>query len=217
VTGALARALRLSETEHRHMRGLVARADCSSASKAVPKAAPSRSVPPGIDLMLDSLRPHPAVVTTRSYDLLAANPSGMRMLDGIEDWPAEKRNLARALFLHPVARKRCGDWETMARGCVARLRTLAAIEPGAPDHAGLVRELRTRSPEFAEFWDRYEVEEPVYGEKTFHHPETGEITMGFQAMEIHGTPGHRLLFCYAAPSSPEHEALLRLDGRAGVR
>lgn len=208
VANALARALRLNEAELRHLRILVARADCRVASKVTP----NRSVPPGIELMLESLRPYPAVVTSRSYDLLAANPSGMRMLDGIEDLPPEKRNLARALFLQPVARKRCGDWEIMARGCVVRLRRLAATEPPAPDHSGLVRELRALSREFAELWDRYEVEEPVYGERNFHHPEIGEVKMGFQAMEIQGTPGHRLLYCFAVPGSPEHEALLRLDG-----
>ncbi|MCH7231302.1 helix-turn-helix transcriptional regulator [Glycomyces sp. L485] len=210
VIDALARALRLGGLEHRHLRELAARAGCA---KTAP-TAPSRALPPAVPLMLERLRPYPAIVVSRVFDVLDANPSGLRMLIGIEDWPAEERNLARLLFLHPSTRRVCGDWEHLARRCVAGLRTLAGTEPDAPDLAGVVGELMAESPEFAKFWDRYEVEGHTFGDNTFHLPELGTIRVGYQGMVLQGTGGQRLIFSFAPPGGPDYDALVRLDAEA---
>jgi hypothetical protein len=90
----------------------------------------------GIRLLLESLRPNPAHVVSRAYDLLAYNPGGLRLLAGIEDWPVNQRNVVRYLFLHPAARELFDDWDNQIRGCVARLRALAGTDPDAPDLSG---------------------------------------------------------------------------------
>ena len=76
VVNAIARALRLDETELEHLHDLAARA-----ARHLPErpAAPSRSVPPGVKLLLESLRPNPAYVVSRTMDVLAANPGGLRL------------------------------------------------------------------------------------------------------------------------------------------
>ncbi|MFJ9738605.1 helix-turn-helix transcriptional regulator [Streptomyces sp. NPDC101166] len=208
VVDALARALQLEDDEHEHLRSLAQRA---ARTVPEPPAAPSRTVRPGVKLLLETLRPSPAYVVSRANDILAANPGGMRLLAGIEDWPAKQRNIARYVFLHPAARDLFDDWHNQIRGCVARLRALAGTDPDAPDLAQLAGELLLKSPDFARLWERYDVRGRSHGRKTFHHPEVGDLTLGYQSMQLEGTPGHRLVTYYAEPDTPEHDALVLLD------
>lgn len=208
VVDALARALLLDEDEHEHLRDLAARA---ARQAPEPPTAPSRTVRPGVKLLLESLRPTPAYVVSRTHDLLAWNPGGLRLYAGLEDWPVKQRNIARFLFLHSAARDLFHDWDNQIRGCVARMRALAGTDPDAPDLAQLVGELLLKSPDFARMWERYDVRVHRPGTKRFHHPEVGDLTLGYQAMQLEGTPGHRLVTFYAEPGTPEHDAMVLLD------
>jgi MmyB-like transcription regulator ligand binding domain len=146
-------------------------------------------VRPQLKLLLETLRPNPAYVTSRTLDLLATNPGALALYAGIEDWPAPHRNIGRFLFLHPAARDICADWDDQIRGCVARLRALAGTDPDAPDLAALVGELLLKSPDFAKLWERYDVTRRTAAQKkTFHHPHVGTITLGFQGMQLEGHP-----------------------------
>ncbi|MGW6060287.1 helix-turn-helix transcriptional regulator [Streptomyces sp. NPDC055189] len=208
VVDALARALHLGDDEHQHLRELAARA---ARYAPEPPPAPGRTVRPHIQLLLETMRPHPAYVVSRSMDLLAWNPGGLALYAGIADWPARQRNLARYLFLHPAAREVFTDWDNQIRGCVARLRALAGTDPDAPDLTTLVGELLLKSPDFAGLWERYDVTGRKYATKTFHHPTVGDLTLGFQAMQLEGTPGQRLGVYVAEPGTPDHDAMLLLD------
>ncbi|MDA1362995.1 helix-turn-helix transcriptional regulator [Glycomyces luteolus] len=208
VVDALARALKLGETEHEHLRDLATSA--ARRSSDAPKA-PNRTLPPGIAQILERLRPNPAYVMSRNMDVLAANPGGLRLLPGIEDWPANKQNVARYMFLHPDAKAFFADWENQVRGCVASLRALAGTEPDAPDLQALVGELLVKSQEFAKLWDRYEVRAHTTGRKSYHHPLIGDITLGYQGFELAGGNGLRMVVYYAEPGGDQEDALALLD------
>lgn len=208
VIDSLARALRLAEAEHDHLRELAARA-----AHHVPQRPdmPSRTIGPGVALLLESLRPYPAHVLNRTHDILAANPAGLRLLAGIEDWPPTQRNVARYVFLHPAARDVFRDWDNQLRGCVARLRALGGTDPDATDLAQLVGELLLKSPDFARLWERYDVKGHAHTHKTFRHPDVGELTLGYQSMLLEDSPGHRLITYFAEPGTPDHDAMILLD------
>jgi len=215
VVDALARALKLDADEHEHLRALAARA---ARYAPEPPAVPSRTVRPQLKLLLEKLRPNPAYITSRTLDLLAWNPGALALYDGIDDWPASQRNIGRFLFLHPAAREIYADWDNQIRTCVARIRALAGTDPDAPDLAGLVGELLLKSPDFASLWERYEVTRRNSGQqKTFHHPQVGTITLGFQGMELEGTPGQRLGVYIAEPGTPDYDAMVLLDMAAQAR
>lgn len=211
VLDALARALHLDDAEHQHLRELAARAARYVAEPAPP---PSRTVRPHLKLILETLRPSPAYIVSRSMDLLAWNPGGLALYAGLADWPAPQRNLARYLFLHPEARGLFPDWDNLVRGCVARLRAVAGTAPDAPDLTDLVGELLLKSPDFAKLWERYDVVGRKSVQKTFHHPEAGVLTLSGQSMHLEGTPGQRLSVYTAEPGSPDHDAVLLLDRAA---
>ncbi|MER5341093.1 helix-turn-helix transcriptional regulator [Streptomyces mirabilis] len=223
VVDALAAALRLDGTEREHLRDLAARA-----ARAVPElptapggsGRPGGSVDPGVELLLESMRPNPAHVVSRTMDMIAANPGGLRLMAGLEDWPEKQRNIVRYVFLHPAARALFDDWENQIRGCVARLRTLAGTDPDAPDLVDLVDlvdELLLKSPDFARLWEAYDVKGHSSGRKTFRHPRVDDVTFGYQSMTLEGTDGHRLVAYHAPPGTPEYDAMLLLDtaGEAG--
>jgi transcriptional regulator with XRE-family HTH domain len=218
VVDSLAAGLRLDEHEREHLRELAARA---ARSTAQPSAAPGRTVAPGVELLLESMRPNPAHVVGRTSELLAWNPGGLNLLAGLADWPTPQRNVVRYVFLHPGARALFDDWDNQMRGCVARLRALAGTEPNAPDLTDLVDELLLKSPEFVAMWERYDVKGHTAGHKTFHHPQVGDLTLGYQSMELEGTGGQRLIAYHAEPGTPEYDAMVLLDmaveEKAGAR
>jgi len=208
VIDALARALRMEPDEHEHLRSLAALA---ARRVSEPPPAPSRAVSHGVRILLDSLRPNPAHVVARNGDLLAWNPGGLRLLADLADWPVPQRNVWRYTFLHPTARTLFEDWEGQLRVCVTHLRALSGLEPDAPDLAAIVGELVLKSPEFAGLWRRYDVHGHTRGHKTFHHPEVGDLTLGYQSMTLNGTPGQALIAYYAESGTPEHDAVTLLD------
>jgi transcriptional regulator with XRE-family HTH domain len=209
VIDALARALRLGQTEHEHLFDLATRAaNMLPPQPAVPR---SQTLTPGTELLLERLRPFPARVLSRTMDVLASNPGGLGTTPGIESWPAERHNIARYTFLHPGARDLYVEWDNVISGCVARLRTLAGVEPDAPDLTELVEELQVKSPDFADLWKRYEVRPHTATTKTLNHPEVGTFTLNVQSMQIEGTPGHRLVIYHAEPGTPNHDAIVLLD------
>lgn len=214
VIDALARALQLDDQEHQHLRELAVRA-AHYASE--PPPPPSRTVRPHLKLLLETMRPNPAYIISRSMDLLAWNPGGLALYAGLDDWPLKQRNLARYLFLHPASRDLFPDWDNQVRGCVARLRAQAGTAPDAPDLTSLVGELLLKSSDFARLWERYDVTGRKHTHKTFHHPHVGIIKLSAQSMNLEGTPGQRLGVYVADPGTPDYDAMLLLDMTAPQR
>jgi transcriptional regulator with XRE-family HTH domain len=214
VVDALARVLRLDDEEHGYLRALAAQA----VRRAPVPPQPSRQVRPTIRLLLETLRPNPAYLLSRTNDLLAANPGGVQLLPGLAQWPIRQRNTIRYTFLHPAAHDLWPDWEQKARGCVAHLRAVAGTDPDAPDLAAIIGELAVKSPDFSRLWDRYEVRRMGDGEKVFRHPVVGTMTLAHESLELNRTDGQRLVVYMAAPGSADYDAMVLLDmaGSAGL-
>jgi transcriptional regulator with XRE-family HTH domain len=208
VVDALARALRLDGDEHEYLKSLAAQA---ARRAPVPPRPPSRALRPTARLLLETLRPNPAYVVSRTYDILAANPGGARLHPGLLDWPARQRNTIRYTFLHPEARDLWPDWEQKARGCVAQLRAVAGSDPDAPDLAALVGELLVKSPDFGRLWGRYEVRRAGAGDRVIRHPLVGPLRLAHETLSLNRADGHILIVYLAEPGTPDHDAMVLLD------
>lgn len=206
ILDGLARALQLNPEEHAHLYALANHA----AGRTAPPASPgSRDVRPGIRQLLETVRPCPAYVLTRTSDVLAANPEGLALFAGLADWPPERRNTIRHLFLHPAARDLFADWDHDAEMTAAHLRSLAADTPGDPDVSALVTELLGGSAEFAPLWQRHDVRQRRSGAKRFRHPRVGELTLANEALYL--AEGQRVSIYQAEPGSRDHDALTLLS------
>ncbi|MCD9877340.1 helix-turn-helix transcriptional regulator [Streptomyces guryensis] len=208
VVSALGEALRLSPEALNRLHELVALA---AGRAPAPSPGPARAVRESVRTLLETLRPSPAYVVSRANDLLAANRPGLRLFPGLTDWPKERRNLTRYMFLHPMGRRLYRDWEDMAAHSAAHLRAMAGADPDMPELAELVGELVVKSPEFARLWERYDVQARGGGEKHFQHPEVGSMRLAFEVMSIFRTDGQRLVTYQAVPGTPDHDAMLLLD------
>ena len=206
VVDALARALRLDDDERGHLHAL---ADHAAQRAFRPQPAPSRAVRTTVRQLLETVRPSPAFVLSPTCDVLAANPEGLTLLAGIEDWPPRRRNTIRYLFLHPAARDLFVPWEKAARTSVAHLRTVAAADPDSADLASIVAELTAGSEDFAGLWRRYDVNVKRGTEKTFRHPSVGELTLESEVLHL-ARGGQRLVVYQAPPGSRDHDALALL-------
>ena len=217
VVDALGRALRLDAEELAYLRELAAQAARGSGVAASPsRPAASRAVRPTLLRLLETVRPCPAYVLSRTNDMLAANPSGLFLTPGMVDWPDKKRNTIRYTFLHTQARSLWPDWEAKARSCVAHLRAVAGTDPDDPELAALVGELAVKSAEFSRMWERYDVRRVGNGQKTFLHPTVGTMTLSHEVMEINHTGGGRVVVYSAEPGTPDHDAMVLLDMEAAA-
>jgi transcriptional regulator with XRE-family HTH domain len=218
VVDALGRALRLDPEELAYLRELAAQAarggSGGAAAAASARPATSRSIRPTLRRLLESVRPCPAYVLSRTNDMLATNPSGLYLTPGMADWPARQRNTIRYTFLHSQARALWPDWEAKARSCVAHLRAVAGTDPDDPELAAIVGELAVKSTEFSRMWERYDVRRVGNGQKTFLHPEVGTMTLTHEVLEINHTGGGRVVVYSAEPGTADHDAMVLLDMQA---
>ncbi|MFD1938980.1 helix-turn-helix transcriptional regulator [Nonomuraea mangrovi] len=205
VLEAVAGVLRLDEDERRHLFELA-----RLPVEATAPARPSRGIRAEVRRLLDIVRPYPAYVLSRANDLLAANEQGMKLLPGIEQWPAAARNTARYTFLHPDARRVYGNWEEVAAATVAHLRAAAGAHPDAEELTGLIDELSVKSGEFAGLWERYDVRARTNGRKRFQHPVVGRMTLSYEVLTVARSEGHRLVVYQAEPGTPDHDAMMLL-------
>jgi transcriptional regulator with XRE-family HTH domain len=206
ILDGLARALQLNEEEHAHLYAL---ANHAAGRTARGSQSASRVVRPGVRQLLETVRPCPAYVLTRTSDLLAANPEALALFAGLADWPPERRNTIRYTFFHPAARELFANWDHSAETTAAHLRSLAADTPADPDVSALIAELLDGSPEFARLWQRHDVRHRRGEAKPFRHPRVGEFTLTTEALYL--ADGQRLTVYQAEPGSRDHDALTLLS------
>jgi transcriptional regulator with XRE-family HTH domain len=206
ILDGLARALRLNEEEDAHLYALANHAAGRRARSSPPAG---RVVRPGVRQLLETVRPCPAYVLTRTSDLLAANPEALALFLGLADWPPERRNTIRYTFFHPAARELFATWDRSAETTAAHLRSLAADTPDDPAVTALIAELLDGSPEFARIWQRHDVRQRRGEAKRFRHPQVGEFTLTNEALYL--ADGQRMSVYQAEPGSRDHDALALLS------
>lgn len=205
VLNGLAEALRLNDEERAHLYALANRA----AGRATARAGSSRTVRPGIKQLLETVRPYPAYVLSRTSDVLACNPEGLALFYGLADWPAARRNTIRYMFLHPLSRELLPGWEKSATQIAAHLRALAAEFPDDPSLLGLLDELRSSSADFRRLWARHDVRHRRGERKAFHHPRVGDFTLTTEVLYLED--GQRMTLYQAKPGTRDHDAMTLLS------
>jgi transcriptional regulator with XRE-family HTH domain len=181
VLDALARALRFSPIERRHLYTLARRPVVASAPEVID---------PGVRALVARLDPCPTYVKGRRFDVLVANRSARALF---RDWGGRPANSVRWMFTDPAARDVYVDWATEAAGQLARFRAAAAHHRDDPDFLDLIEVLHRDSAEVRAWWPRHEVAQVGAGRKRLRHPKLGEFILPFVVMCVADVPDQRLV------------------------
>ncbi|MFB6875183.1 helix-turn-helix transcriptional regulator [Streptomyces sp. NPDC056323] len=209
VLDAIARVLRLDETEHTYLR-TVARPRAGASAPAS-----SQRVRPGLRLVLDSLAGAPAFILGRRMDVLAWNALGDAVV-GFSRMPAAERNMPRQVFLEPAARELYPDWAAVAAETVAYLRLDAGLHPNDRQLVTLVGELSLKSEDFRRLWADHQVKSKTGGVKRINHPVAGELVLPYETLGAAGDPGQSLVVYTPEPGSETAERIALLASWAAA-
>jgi transcriptional regulator with XRE-family HTH domain len=204
VLEGIVRALQLDEAERAHLFDLARAANASRSARPRPT---QERVRPAVQRILDAIVGAAAFVRNERLDILAANRLGEAFYSELYADPVRPVNSARFVFLNPRAKEFFLDWDTIANDAVGILRAEAGRDPYDRRLSDLIGELSTRSEEFRVRWAAHNVKLHRTGVKRFHHPVVGDLTLGFESLDLPGDPGQKLLVYTAEPNSPSEERL----------
>jgi transcription regulator MmyB-like protein/helix-turn-helix protein len=202
VLDALADALRLAPDERDYL---------FAAADVVPGAAarqPVRgAVSPQLRQLLDTMHDVPAMVLSRTMDVLAWNGGAAALLTDFEQVALPRRNLIWLTFLDKDFRALYADWPRAARECVAVLRMEAGRKPDDTALRALIDELAAGDADFRSWWATHQVRGPHQLTKTYVHPVVGELTLEVQQFTVDTHPEQFLIAYTVAADSPSYEGL----------
>ncbi|MFD5829851.1 helix-turn-helix transcriptional regulator [Lentzea sp. NPDC060358] len=200
VVDALARALRLTEVEHAHLRDLAAPAARRSAGAW---SSPQRAEP-GLLRVMTSLDHLPAILLGRRAEVLARNALLTEVLG--HDLPPGT-SFPRYLFTDPHVRGRIANWPDFAAAAVGGLRLELGRNPGDRLLAALVDELRAADPQVARWWAGQGVADRTSQVKRIAHPVAGDLRFHVEAVSVPQAPHQRLVVYTVEPGSPTAQVL----------
>jgi transcriptional regulator with XRE-family HTH domain len=192
VIEALARALRLSADERRHLRELAGLDASPRASGDDPQ--------PRLRRLVDAVAPNPASVYDVHFDYLAWNEPYRRIRHDPAALPDGRRNLLWMMFTDGENRVRMTTWDRAARALLSQFRAAAGRHPGDLRFAELVTALTEASPQFRDWWAQYPVRYFRPAKIRISHPQAGRITLEMFQLRLEDDPG--LLMVIQVPADP---------------
>lgn len=200
VIDALARALLLTDDEHRHLRELA----------GLPPPEPpmfTGDMLPRLQRLVDAEAPCPASVYDEHFDYLVWNLPYARVRHDPGLVAADRRNMLWMMFTDPVNRARMVRWEPAARAVLSQFRVAAGRRPGDPRFAELVEALSEASPQFREWWAEHSVRYFRPAVIGVRHPSAGLIQLEMFQLRLVDQPG--LVMVVQVPASEVYLARVR--------
>jgi transcriptional regulator with XRE-family HTH domain len=216
VLDALAGALRLDESERRHVHDLA-----RTGRRRVRRQRPGpERVLEATRQLLEALGDAPAIVLGRRSDVLAWNRPGHALFAGhldpaAPDSPRERPNMTRLVFLDPHVRELYADWPQKARAVVGNLRLVAGRHPEDVALHALVGELAAKSAEFASMWADHRITACTVAAYEMRHPLVGSLNVMQQTLS--SGPGPVVVVATTEADSPSRAALTLLAQATAMR
>lgn len=210
VLDAIARVLRMDDTEQAYLRTVARPPRQQRRRPAAPR------VRPGVQLLLDSMERTPAFVLGRRMDVLAWNALG-DAVGGFSRMDPATRNIPRHVFLDPVARDFYPEWHAVAAQTIANLRLDAGLHPDDQEMCALVGELSLKDDDFRRLWADHQVAVCAYGVKRVQHPVAGLLTLPYETLTVPSEPDQTIVAYTPEPGSETAERLALLGSWATAR
>jgi len=181
---ALARALRLSRAEHRHLQELTQTTDR--------RVFVCETVPPAVRRTVEQLN-LPAYVTGRRWDILAWNAAADEIFAFSRLAEADRNSLLSVLTNRATRRLFGASWAEEARRMVAQFRATHDLWAGDPAFRDLLARLREGCPEFAGWWEAHDVGAMAAGRKSLSHTKKGRLRLEYASFQANDDPALKLV------------------------
>jgi transcriptional regulator with XRE-family HTH domain len=211
VLDAVARVLRLSDAERRHLYLL------AGLNPPTPEVAPEkRDMCDGLRRLIDTWMPYPAHIMDLYYNCVMYNDAAAVVL-GMR--PGNTQNCLVDFFLDPLYRSRSNSWERNARTVVAQFRAACAARPDDEGFRSVLAEVSAASAEFRQMWAQRDIEDQGQIRKELNHPAVGLLVVETTAMKVPARPD--LLIVLHTPldeanTAAKLEWLASPEGRRGA-
>ncbi|MEW9528430.1 helix-turn-helix transcriptional regulator [Microbispora sp. NPDC049125] len=214
VVAALARALRLTESERDHLYRLAGLVPPSHAEI-------SDDIPPGLRRLLNRLDDAAAAVFAADWQMIWWNRGWAALLGDPSSTPPRLRNFARDTFPIDGEGPRLSHWpvtslaqDTVESAVVSDLRRATGRFPDSDRLTSLIQSLTTGSERFAELWASGAVGTHREDHKIVQHPAVGPIAADCDVIND-GDAERKIVVLTAAPDT-EDETKLRLALLSGI-
>ncbi|MFI6102874.1 helix-turn-helix transcriptional regulator [Streptomyces sp. NPDC051310] len=209
VLDSVARVLRLSEAERRHLYVL------AGLNPPQPRPDPSaRDMCDGLRRLIDAWMPYPAHIMDVHWNAVMYNDSASLVL-GMR--PEISQNCLIAFFTDPVYRARATSWEQVAPQIVAQYRAACSEHPGDEGFRAVVEEARAASAEFAELWERRDIAPGGQNRKELAHPLAGTLHLEATQLRVPARPDLVIVLHTPLPEGDTAAKLERLASPEGRR
>jgi len=149
--------------------------------------APTKTVSPTLQDVLDAQGANPAYVTDGHMNLLAWNEAALEVFGvfgrTFPNIPPEERNIVWLIFTDD-SRHLLLDWEQHAQRVLAQFRDASRYFVDDPWYPALVNKLKQHSPEFAAWWSRHDVGRVQATAKVIDHPTLGHIALKQTVLQV---------------------------------
>ncbi|MHA7984854.1 helix-turn-helix transcriptional regulator [Rathayibacter sp. CAU 1779] len=194
VLDAIARALRLTVTEHDYLLALAGYSPAPVATHSRVVTAPTQ-----LQRFMDALADSPAYTVTADWHIAGWNAAYAALYPGVATARAEDRNLLWLVFTDPYVRELLPDWDVTSRRFVAEFRADAGPRLGDPAFLDLISRLEEASPEFRSAWAAHDIEGFTSRERVFRHFTAGLITLEHHQFVPSDHPDLRVVVYTPAP------------------
>ena len=186
VLDSLGRVLRLDPVERIQLFQLALR------QPVIDSTPQPEAVSPLIERMLNQTTAMPSVVMGRRWDVLAWNRAARAFLFDFEKVPANQRNMLWLVFTRAELRSLMVDWPARVQDTLARFRADYGRHAGDAHFVHLVEQLKSVSPEFAEWWPRHDIQQMSEGRRDYLHPVGGRMILEHATFLVGDNPELRL-------------------------
>lgn len=192
VLQALARALRLDDTEREHLFAL-------GGLRAVHHGmAPADAT--ALDALLTALDPNPAYVLDRAWNLIAWNRAEETLFPAIGD-EGTPTNLLQLIFGDFGLQALMVDHDAEAARLVSQFRAHCTEWPDDPVIADVVERLQSTSDDFARRWAAHDVAPFATTRRVFDHPQAGRLELDHHRLALLDQPGNILVVYVDVPGT----------------
>jgi transcriptional regulator with XRE-family HTH domain len=177
-----------------------------------PRGTSSEHINPGLLRILDRLEDTPAEIVTELGETLRQTPMGVALTGDTTRYTGPARSMGYRWFTDPSARDLYAPQEHafMTRMYAAGLRGLVTLRGPGSRAAYLADLLLDSSEEFRRVWADHEIGLHPHQVKHFVHPEVGALELNCQRL-VDPDQAHSLMVYTAVPGTQSYDKLQMLS------